>query len=515
VSRSPRWLSLFALALVLAACGTPERPAPAEPGGAVVRVVTPYTVRSLDPIRQGLWSPEWGYGELLMRATEDGRVEPWLLESLESESPTSWRFALRPDVRFANGNPLTAEGLAAVIDRHLEENALVRDALAGADVQVLDDRTLRLTTTRPVANLPHLLADEQGISVFDAAATEQAGGDPHALVGRGIYTGPFQVRSLSAEELVLERNPNYWGGEVRLDEARVRFVSDPQARVLAVRSGEADIALYPPTDALAQFANDSGPSVAVAAQPLQQLRAIPNLRKAPMNDVAARRAFALGVDYRQLAEDALGVPYRTANGLFPDVVGYALPTQRTDPAEAARVLDVAGWAPGPDGIRQRDGVRLSVTMLTYGSQPDTQSVAVAIQSQLRPLGMEVTIASVEDNYAAMRDPAGWDIGLSFDGTLGYTYDPISPLRSFLTSGAQRNFGGVADPELDTLVAQLEATPDEQVRRPLLDRAQEIVAGNRYVVIVTQRASPAIVAESFAGYRPSSVLHHLGARTQPG
>ena len=82
----------------------------------------------------------------------------------------------------------------------------------------------------------------------------------------------------------------------------------------------------------------------------------------------------------------------------------------------------AGWAPGPDGIRQRDGVRLSVTMLTYGSQPDTRTVAVGIQSQLRPLG-EVSITSVDDNYAAMRDLAGWDVGLSFDGTLGYTYDP--------------------------------------------------------------------------------------------
>jgi peptide/nickel transport system substrate-binding protein len=500
VPRSSRWLSLLlAVPLFLAACGAPESP---PPGDTVVRVVTPYTVRSLDPIRQGLWSPEWGYGELLMRATEDGQVEPWLLESLESESPTSWQLRLRPGVRFANGNPLTADVLAAVIDRHLAENALVEDALAGADVQVLDDRTLRLTTARPVANLPHLLADEQGISIFDAAATEPAG---------DIYTGPFQVRSLTAEELVLERNPNYWGGEVRLDEARVRFVSDPQARVLAVRSGEADIALYPPTDALAQFA-DGTPAVAVAAQPLQQLRAIPNLQKAPMNDLAARQAFALGVDYRQLAEDVLGVPYRTPEGLFPDVVDYALPTQRTDAAEAALVLDAAGWAPGPDGIRQRDGERLALAMLTYGSQPDTRSVAVAIQSQLRPLGMEVTIASVDDNYAAMRDPAGWDVGLSFDGTLGYTYDPIGPLRSFLTSGAQRNFGGVADPELDALVAQLEATPDENARRPLLARAQEIVAGNRYVVIVAQRSSPAIVAESFADYRPSSVLHHLGAQT---
>jgi peptide/nickel transport system substrate-binding protein len=154
-------------------------------------------------------------------------------------------------------------------------------------------------------------------------------------------------------------------------------------------------------------------------------------------------------------------------------------------------------------------------MLTYGSQPDTRTVAVAIQSQLRPLGMEVTIASVDDNYAAMRDPSGWDIGLSFDGTLGYTYDPIAPLRDFLTSKGAHNFGGVADRALDQAVAQLQATMDEGKRNELLAAVQQRIAANAYTVIVAQRASPAVVAETFAGYRPSSVLHHLDANTKAG
>jgi peptide/nickel transport system substrate-binding protein len=94
-----------------------------------------------------------------------------------------------------------------------------------------------LTTTAPVANLPSLLADEQMISVFDADAVRSAGTDPAALIGKGIYTGPFTVTKLDENELVLDRNPRYWGASPALTGATVRFVPDGQARVLAVRNG--------------------------------------------------------------------------------------------------------------------------------------------------------------------------------------------------------------------------------------------------------------------------------------
>ncbi|WP_165367621.1 ABC transporter substrate-binding protein [Phytoactinopolyspora endophytica] len=481
-----------------------------------LRFVTPYTVRSLDPVEQGLWSPEWGYGELLMRATEDGAVEPWLLEALDADDATTWRLSLRPDVTFSNGNPLDAETLAAVFEHHLANNPLVEANLPGATITVEDDATLLLQTSEPVSNLPNLLAAEDMVSVFDAAALEAAGDDPQAVIDAGIYTGPYVVAGLDENEMTLERNDDYWGGDVALAGASVRFVPDEQARVRAVESGEADVALYPPTSLLTPLVDaGTGPTLAVAEQPLQQFRAIPNLNEAPMDDEAVRQAFALGLDYQAIAEQVLDGLYTAPTGLFPDSVGYALQTQSTAPGEAADLLEEAGWLPGDDGVREKDGEPLSITVLHYPQQPDTEQMALAMQSQLAEIGFDVTLELTDDNYTTMRESDSWDVGLSLDGTLGYTYDPVGRLRDFLTTDGERNFGGVSSTTLDGLVDELLAEPEPDQQRPLLEEAQQVIADEALVVIVAQRSSPAVVSEQTAGYRPSSVLHHLNASTLAG
>ncbi|NEE00173.1 ABC transporter substrate-binding protein [Phytoactinopolyspora halotolerans] len=488
----------------------------ASDADATLRFVTPYTVRSLDPVEQGLWSPEWGYGELLMRATEDGTVEPWLLEDLQADDASTWHLTLHEDITFSNGNQLDAEALAAVFDHHLAENALAAANLPGATVTVEDETTLLLETTEPVSNLPNLLAAEDMMSVFDAEALAAAGDDPQAVLDAGIYTGPYVVTSLDENEMVLERNDDYWDGDVALAGASVRFVPDEQARVRAVQSREADVALYPPTSLLAPMVDaGSGPRLAVAEQPLQQFRAIPNLNQAPMDDPAVRRAFALGLDYQAIAEQVLDGLYSAPTGLYPDTVDYALPSQRTDRDEAAGLLEDAGWTLGDDGVREKDGERLSVTILHYPQQPDTEQMALAMQSQLAEIGFEVALELTDDNYTTMRESDSWDIGLSLDGTLGYTYDPVGRLRDFLTTDGERNFGGVSDSTLDALVDQLLTETDGDAQRPLLEQAQQVIADEALVVIVAQRSSPAVVSEDAPGYRPSSVLHHLGADTQAG
>jgi peptide/nickel transport system substrate-binding protein len=412
-----RMAGVLAGAVVAAAVVTACTAANSTPiaSAETIRFVTPYRVKSLDPATQGLWAPEWGYGELLMRATEDGQVQPWLLERLTNNSPTTWTLAVRDGVRFQSGRRLDATTLKTVLDRELNRNALLSTNVPGATVTVTGERALTVTTGKPVANLPQLLADEQSVVVYDPTVVTETT-DPTALVGKGIYTGPFQVTALNGDEMTLTANSNYWGGKPALAGARVRFVPDGQARVLAVRNNEADVALYAPTALLRQPGD--GATVAAARQPLQQLRAIFNTRTTTMRDEVVRRAFALGVDYRQIAENVLDGLYTTPTGLYPPVVGYARQTQRTDSAEAGRLLDGAGWQLGAGGVRTKSGTALTVTVLTYPQQPDTKTIAVALQAQLKPLGFDVRITEVDSNYDAMRQPAGWDVGLSFDGTLG-------------------------------------------------------------------------------------------------
>ncbi|WP_052850570.1 ABC transporter substrate-binding protein [Streptomyces avicenniae] len=506
--------SLVAGALALlgaAACGGGGTQAGDEDGARPLRVVTSYAVESLSPVEQGLWAPEWGYGELLMRATEEGTVEPWVLAGLDRAGDTAWDLRLRDGVTFQNGRALDADGLVALLTAHLDHNSRAASALPGATARAVDAATVRLTTARPLPNVPNLLADETVFPVFDARAAAEAGEGNAALADAGIWTGPFTVTSLTADALTLARDPDYWGGDVRLPGVEVRFVPDGQARVLAVRGGEADLAFYPPTEALRGL---SGAEVVEATGGATPLRGFLNTRAAPLDDPAVRRALALAVDHEALATDVLDGFYRTPLGMYPETVPYAEATVRTDRDEAAALLDAAGWTRDGDGDgpRTRDGETLALTVVSYSTQPDTRVVATALQAQLRESGFAVEVRDVPANYEAMAETSDWHVGLSFDSSLGTTFDPRAKLRDFLHSAGQYNFGGVADARLDALIEELDTVFDTARQDELLRRAQEITDEEAYALFLTERPARVVAGPGWEDYRASSVLQHVGPRT---
>ncbi|GIG70598.1 ABC transporter substrate-binding protein [Phytomonospora endophytica] len=514
MSRHPLTRLAPAVALLavtaLTACSSPAEPA----DGDVLRVVTPYTIKNLDPLQQGLWAPEWGYGELLMRATEHGTVEPWLLESIEHHTPTGWRLDLKPGIAFHNGNPLNAAALDAVFEANLSGNKRTGSLLAGAVVGTDGPLTVIIETRSPTPNLPNILADEGVLPVYDVAALAAVPDrtDDAAIAAAGIYTGPFTVASLTPDRLTLKRNDAHRDGPPALDGVEVSFVEDGQARVLAVRSGEADLAFYPPTEALRNLGDDVR-VIDATANP-SPLRGFVNTR-GPLGDVAVRRALALAIDYASLSADAMDGLYSPPIGMFPASVPYARQDLRTDTAEAARLLDAAGWG-FRDGIRAKDGKALTITVLSYGSQPDTAVIATALQAQLSATGFAVEVRDVPANYEAMADPAGWDVGLSFDSALGTTYDPLGRLHDFLHTEGQYNFGAVGDTELDHLLDELSATFDEDERTRLLDEIQRhAVAEQAYALFLADRPARVVAAPAYAGYTVSSVLQHVGTATGPG
>lgn len=514
MSRHPLTRLALAFALLataaLTACSSPAEPS----DDGVLRVVTPYTIKNLDPVQQGLWAPEWGYGELLMRATEHGTVEPWLLESIANESPSTWRLDLKPGITFHNGHPLDAEALVAVFGGNLAENKRTQSQLADVTASADGPLGVVVTTGAPTPNLPNLLADEGVLPVFDVAALAAADrSDNAAVAAAGIYTGPFTVESLTSDRLTLKRNETYRDGPPALTGVAVSFVEDGQARVLAVRSGEADLAFYPPSEALRNLGDDV--EVRTATANPSPLRGFVNTH-GPLGDVNVRRALALAIDYRALAEDAMDGLYSTPVGMFPTSVPYARTDLRTDAAEAARLLDAAGWAAVRDGIRAKDGKPLTITVMSYGSQPDTAVIATALQAQLAGAGFAVEVRDVPANYEAMADPAGWDVGLSFDSALGTTYDPLGRLHDFLYTEGQYNFGAVGDAELDGLLDELSAAFDGDERDRLLDAIQQTaVVDEAYALFIADRPVRVVASPAYAGYPVSSVLQHVGAATAPG
>lgn len=507
-------VAVMGCALALAACGG-SQPSSTTTADEPLRIVTSFAVGSLDPIEEGFWMPEYGVAETPMRRGKDGQIEPWAIAALDQANPTTWKLKLRPDVTFQNGTPLDAEALLALMRHQLAKSSSAQSVLEGARVRKSAADEITLQTRAPDAAVPDYLSDEGVFAIYDVAAVEAAGKDVASLAGEGIYTGPYAVKSLDAQQMVLERYDGYWQGRPPLPGVTVRFVVDAQARILAVRNGEADLALYPPTEAKKTLEGSDQAFYRTPPKDQANITMPFNLRRAPFDDVRVRRAFLLGIDYDAIANEVLDGAYDVATGMYPSWATFAVKNLKTDPAAAARLLDEAGWKPGGDGIRVKDGRPLRVRYLTYPQQPDTRAVAIAIQSELKAVGFDVLVRQVEDVTAAFKEPGGWETGGTFDGTLGFYGAPEPFLRRYLVTKGSDNYGQIADPALDRLIGRLAQTFDPDARAAVLADIQRIVIERQaYLGFPTFKRFPVIAGPAYRDYEPSPSLNHVTFETAP-
>lgn len=501
------WLKrayLMAAAAITAACATVPAEQPAEAAPKELTIATSFAISDLDPIENGFWGPEFGFGALLMKPVAGGNLTPWLLQAApERTSPTTWTLTLKPDLAFQNGKPLDAAALAAVLTFHLAENSSVKPMLPGASVAVSGPLTVMLTTARPTSYVPSLLAHESMFPIFDHATYLTVKDKPADLIAAKIWSGPYTVTGLTSEAMTLAPTPNYRVSQPKLEKLTVKFIPDAQARVLAVQHGEADLALYPPTSAAKEVAGRSdsiylNQAAGTAAEGFQLLL---NVRTGPLADVAVRKAVRDGIDYDQLAKQVLNGHYDTAVGFYPAFLPYAKRNQNHDQAKANQALDGAGWAKGADGVRAKDGVPLSFVLLSYPQQPDSKAVAVAVQAQLRAVGIAVEVRQVDDVTTAVKTPTGWGAAVMGNGAIDWTQtDPVTPIIANFTPSGDNNYGGVADAEIDQLAAQLTETFDPATRDSLMGRVQEIVIDEQvYSLYLTLKRVPVIAGPKLRGY----------------
>ena len=522
VLTTARYLAaLGATALLVAgisACATSQSssaPSSAKAKPSTLTIATSFSIGDLDPIENGYWGNELGYGELLMRPQLDGTARPWLLKSLANTSPTTWVLTLNSSIRFQDGKPLNAAALIACMQYQLKQNSSATAALPGARLTATGSDQVTVTTTRPVPNMPYILGDESFFIIYDQAAYLAAKGSPAKLIAARIYTGPYVVTDASDQIMHEVRNPVYWDGQPRLSEVTVTFITDAQSRILAVEHGEADLALYPPTTAARTLTGrtDAYFDTGTPRGPTFQL--FLNEHTAPFNEVAVRRAVQAGINYDQLAGQVMNGLYKPATGMYASTAPYALTTQATNASQADDLLAKDGWTAGSaGGVRHKGGKALAFTIDTYAQQPDTQTLAVAIQAELSQIGFDVSIRAVPDIDAAQKNPAGWTSALEGDGTTSLAGDPITPLQEFFASKGPGNTTGAASPKLDSLIDQLASTLDASTRDNLLKQTQQIIAGNAYGIFVGQRLPAVIAGPAWRHYPVPPANLWVNATTAP-
>lgn len=371
-------------------------------------------LREIDADRYDLHrSTARGAGEIITMMTDtlvsmdwDGRtIRPGLAERWEvSPDGKLYTFHLRRDVTFCDGKPMTAEDVVFSINRWIApatRSPVAWRAGPVKEVRARDPYTVEYELNAPFSELlSQLTLFFAGI--IDRNTVERLGDNFGSQGFNG--TGPFCWASWTPRnELVLTRHPNYrWGppiyenrGPAHVERIVWRVVPEPTARLAALQTGQGDVTQYIPPVALESLRRV--PTVTIATQPNYFWDFFMGFKvdKPVVSDIAIRRAVHMAVDRPALVRAVwFGSALPAVNIVNPNALDFDAESEklvpRHDPAGAQRMLDEAGWRPGPDGVRVKDGQRAS--FLVYGINTlENQRQSEIIQQALRRVGIEMRI----------------------------------------------------------------------------------------------------------------------------
>ncbi len=410
-----------------------------------------------------------GMLECLTRQTTDNVLEPWLAESVTNTDPSTWRVVLR-DATFWDGSPVTADEVITSIRLSYDASPDNKGLISPDTVMtVVDAKTIDFVTPSPSGFFPHALA-LSSFGVFKLAAD-----------GTGsIMTGPYQPTRLVVDsQLDLVPYAGHWAGPPPIASITVTYVPDPNTRLLALQSGDIDMIYNFPAEAIDGF----GPDIEAPIIPSGRVDLINlNVNRLPFSDRAVREAMALGIDRDELNTVGLNGHGTPAVGMFPPSTGYrTLPLQGTDTTRAAQLLDDAGWTMGSDNVRAKDGQRLAFTLYSYPGRAELTPYAVAMQSQLQPLGFEITVTEVQ-NVADVTKTGDWDAAMKSNNTI-VTGDPLYEFNRLLLTDGGDNAGKYSNPALDAIVEQMRTELDPATEQELSMQIQQIVRDDVPVIFL--------------------------------
>ncbi|HEY0613090.1 MAG TPA: peptide ABC transporter substrate-binding protein [Candidatus Elarobacter sp.] len=389
-------------------------------------------------------------------------------------------YHLRPDVRFADGRPLTADDVVFTWRQVMNPRNNVPYHFPydqALDVRATDRLTVVARLRAPFAPF---------VAGFFRCGTQGSILPKHLLDGKpNLNEDPFGTKPVGSGPYVVERYdtnsviemvPNrYWhGGKPGLRRVTLRIIPNENTLLVSLRTHELDFYFGAPEQQLRELR--ALPGTRVDAQPSAQFEMLVfNARRAPFDDLRVRRAAARAIDFRTIARTVyLDVDLPDWGDVFPRSWAYTPQPDPSsyDPAEARRLLDEAGWKPGPDGIRTKDGKRLEVEIRTVAGVIPRQNAEVLMQQQLRAAGFDLQVHNAPANMVFAPYGAG---GLFATGKFDlaiYAWTQLPDPDDTQTAAPESlpphgaNYSGVKDERLGRLQAQARSVYDRARRKVL-------------------------------------------------
>lgn len=524
-------LAAAAAAVLLAGCtkiSSATGPHAARPGvePGVLRIADISDPSTLNPMMTGA---DVAYQlasyslEYLVQLDDKGGLAPVLCERVPSvengdisKDGLSITYHLRHGVLWQDGAPFTAADVVATWKQVMNPNNPVQirtgyEVISRIDTP--DKWTAVLRLKQPYAPLPtrFLVGIQEGpIAVLPAHLIADQPDLVHSpLNNKPVGTGPFIVQSWQHNgRLVYVANPHYWRGAPKLRKIIFQAQPSQSTEIIGFHAGEIDADL------------DVGPADLPSYRQLQGMHIVqsPSLRLAvvvmnampssPLQDVRLRHAVAFAINRHETLHKINHDVGVMADEFLPSwswAYTPDVPRYDYDPKQAAALLDQAGWRPGPDGIRVKNGRRLSLILIGVTGSDSTRRFNLLTQQYLRAIGIEGIIKEYE--YGLVFDINGPIRQGRYDiATYSYSvnYDP-SALQDdgcdqFAPAGA--NESRLCDPVVDRLERQALAVYDVAKRKPLYAEIERRRMEDLGTFPLYYRDRVSVISDTLHDYIPS-------------
>jgi ABC-type transport system substrate-binding protein len=461
-------------------------------------------------------------GELVYlgdEGTTNTRLKAWLAErfgeeGLVIEPVTAPEFLAEPEVTFRlhksvrwhDGAPFTSRDVKFTYDAIMDDRVASPrkpDYELVLSVEAPDEHTVRVVYRRPfspaleswmMSMLPaHLLADK---------APDQW---PLAFNRAPVGTGPFKFAEWKTNQFVrVTRNDDYFQGRPHMDGIVFRVLPDPLTLRLAFETRQVDFWAADPW-AVGSFREDE--RFTLFSAPSNSYNYVGwNLRRPMFQDLRVRQALAHAVNVDQMIRYVLYGFGTQSTGIFTPEMWFFNPRVQPlayDPEKAKQLLDEAGWVPGPDGIRVKNGERFAFTLLTNNGNVIRSDIATLVQENLRAVGVEVTVEMYEWAVLLKRfvDQREFD-AIVLGWALGQGFDQFQIWHSSQTEPERLNMVGYKSEQADRLLESVREEFDREKIIAMCGELQQLIYDDQpYLFLFVPQGTSVMWKDAYRVRRP--------------
>ena len=457
-------------------------------------------------INDAMWAP-------LLEVGYDGLMVSGIAEMPEvSEDGKKYTFTLKEGVKWQDGTPITSEDIEftfkVLMDKtytgRFERENLdvvgwkdyrddVTDYIAG--FEIIDDRTFSITLNSANGkNIYYFNVKPLAKHIYGVDYVQGNAKDLEKYHRTPFGNGAYKFVSYKdGEEVVLVANENYYKGKPKIENLIFRVVNETN-QLLLLQNGDIDVIRQgmSVTDENLQLLEQLGFANAIITENLGYGYIAINHKEEILQDVNVRKALAYGLDRQSVVEAAFGgqanvidIPQSTVSWAYPDDEDFV--KYPYDPEKAKQLLEEAGWKVGSDGIREKDGVKLSLKFLASSPNSVNDALVPIMIQNYKDIGIEVKAEQMEFRTLIEKQTEAKEGKFSYHlAFLAWALTPDPDSSSVFGTDGSSNKTLYSNPVVDELLKNALNEMDQDKRRELYNELYKELSDDLPYIFLYQR-----------------------------